>query len=77
MSKVDSKQLEQFMQLTQKHQAACLNNISDRYMRELVIKRLFGEEGWPGGRTGGLLITSAVERAINAFSESPLSNRKE
>ena len=77
MSKVDPKRLEQFMQLSQKHQAACLNNISDRYMRELVIKRLFGEEGWPGGRTGGLLITNAVERAINAFSESPLSNRKE
>ena len=77
MGKVDPKQLEQFMQLSQKHQAACLNNISDRYMRELVIKRLFGEEGWPGGRTGGLLITNAVERAINAFSESPLSNRKE
>ena len=78
MGKVDPKQLEQFMQLTQKHQAACLNNISDRYMRELVIKRLFGEEGWSGGRTpGGLLITNAVERAINAFSESPQSNRKE
>jgi hypothetical protein len=55
-----------------------LNNISDKDVQELVIKRLFGEEGWSGGRTpGGLLITNAVERAINAFSESPLSNRKE
>jgi len=78
MGKVDPKRLEQFMQLTQKHQAACLNNISDKDVQELVIKRLFGEEGWSGGRTpGGLLITSAVERAINAFSESPLGNRKE
>jgi hypothetical protein len=78
MGKVDPKRLEQFMQLSQKDQAGCLNNISDRYIRELVIKKLFGEEGWSGGRTpGGLLITNAVERAINAFSESPLSNRKE
>ena len=78
MGKVDPKRLEQFMQLSQKHQAACLNNISDKDVQELVIKRLFGEEGWSGGRTpGGLLITNAVERAINAFSESPLGNRKE
>jgi len=78
MGEVDPKRLEEFMQLSQKDQAGCLNNISDRHVRGLVIKQLFGEEGWPGGRTsGGLLITSAVVRAINAFSESPLGNRKE
>jgi hypothetical protein len=48
MGKVDPKQLEQFMQLTQKHQAACLNNISDRYMRELVIKRLLAKKAGLG-----------------------------
>lgn len=78
MGNVDPKRLEEFMQLSQKDQAGCLNNISDRYIRELVVKELFGEKGWPGGRTpGGLLITTAVERAINAFSESPLGTRKE
>ena len=78
MGEVDPKRLEEFRQLSQKDQAGCLNNISDRYIRELVIKELFGEEGLPGGRTpGGLLVTTAVEHAINAFSESPLGNRKE
>jgi hypothetical protein len=78
MGEVDPKRLEEFMQLSQKDQAGCLNNIADRHVRELVIKELFGAEGWSGGRTpGGLLITTAVEHAINAFSESPLGNRKE
>ena len=75
MGEVDPKRLEEFMQLSQKDQAGCLNNIADRHVRELVIKELFGAEGWAGGRTpGGLLVTTAVERAINAFSESPLGN---
>jgi hypothetical protein len=78
MGEVDPKRLEEFMQLSQKDQAGCLNNISDRHVRGLVIKTVFGEQGWPGGMTpGGLLITSAVERAIKTFAVSPLGNRKE
>jgi hypothetical protein len=60
--------LAEFKELSQLDQAGCLNAIPDRKTRELVTERIFGVDGWTGGVTpGGILITSSVAKAINAF----------
>jgi hypothetical protein len=60
--------LTEFKELSQLDQAGCLNAISDRKVRESVIEHIFGEDGWTGGVTsGGILVTSSVANAINAF----------
>lgn len=60
--------LEEFKALSQKDQAGCLNAVSDRKTRELIVQKIFGPDGWAGGVTpGGILITNSVANALDAF----------